>query len=101
MLFSIIKPAWVRNALLAGLPVIQVGHDTYSDLLVRNGIAPSATTPKTFLQAIYRLAKPSKTTQLWDGLGISHNGRTISKSPSLPHSFFRSSLHSKKLRNNL
>lgn len=56
---------------LAGIPVIQVGHDTYSDLLIREKIAPSACNPEAFLQAIRHLAKPPKSTQLLDKLGIS------------------------------
>lgn len=56
---------------LAGIPVIQVGHETYHDLLVREEIAPSACDPETFLQAIRLLAKPPQSTQLLDKLGIS------------------------------
>ncbi|MBS4168333.1 hypothetical protein [Parachlamydia sp. AcF125] len=29
--------------ILAGIPTIQIGHETYEDVLVRNGLAPTVT----------------------------------------------------------
>jgi hypothetical protein len=56
---------------LAGIPAIQVGHDTYPDILIRNNLAPSATTTEKFLEAVKACAKPPKNGKILADLGIS------------------------------
>jgi hypothetical protein len=56
---------------LAGIPAIQVGHNTYPDILIRNNLAPSATTKEQFLEAVKASAKPTKSDKLLADLGIS------------------------------
>jgi len=38
--------------ILAGIPTVQIGHETYDDILVRNNLAPSVTTARQFVKAI-------------------------------------------------
>jgi hypothetical protein len=60
---------------LAGIPAIQVGHETYADILVKNHLCPSATNKDQLIQAIHdcwdRKEMPRQT--LLDGLGIQDN----------------------------
>jgi hypothetical protein len=56
---------------LAGIPAIQVGHDTYPDILIRNNMAPSATTKEKFVEAVKACAKPKTNGKLLADLGIS------------------------------
>lgn len=56
---------------LAGIPTIQVGHEVYEDILVRNGLCHTATTPEALTVALTDLEAPSNETQILDGLGIS------------------------------
>jgi hypothetical protein len=60
---------------LGGIPAIQIGHETYEDILVRNHLAPSVTTAEGFIQAIDNLDKKSQTPQkdLLNSLGISQD----------------------------
>jgi len=37
---------------LAGIPMMQVGHKSYEDVIVRGGLCPSTTTSEAFIQAI-------------------------------------------------
>lgn len=68
------------QCILAGIPAIQVGHDTYPDILIRNHLAPSATTQEDFTKAVEVCAKPEKCPKLLDDLGISQNWRDRLKS---------------------
>lgn len=59
---------------LAGIPTIQVAHETYSDILVRNGLCPSVTNPTDFITAIAAI-KPVEVSEMqrrtiYKGLGI-------------------------------
>ena len=57
---------------LAGIPAIQVGHDTYPDILIRNNLAPSVSHKEKFLEAVKACAKPPTTNgKLLADLGIS------------------------------
>lgn len=58
---------------LAGISTIQVGHETYEDILVRNGLIPSVTRVDQLLEAIDSLNKQSKEVDrnvILKGLGI-------------------------------
>jgi hypothetical protein len=59
---------------LAGIPTIQVGHNTYEDILVKNRLCPSVTDSAGFVTALTRLQKKavdeSKTEMIYQGLGI-------------------------------
>lgn len=37
---------------LADIPIIQVGHKTYEDILIRGGLCPSATNSANFVRLI-------------------------------------------------
>lgn len=39
---------------LAGIPTIQIGHDTYEDILVKNKAVPSVITTDTFIETIVK-----------------------------------------------
>jgi len=55
---------------LAGIPAIQVGHETFPDILVRSKIAPSATTKQSFLSAVETAAAQEDSCKLLDDLGL-------------------------------
>jgi hypothetical protein len=55
--------------LLAGIPVIQVGHHVYEDILVRNHLAPAATSIAELIKALGEKPQIAKTPLLRD-LGI-------------------------------
>ncbi|HSW86351.1 MAG TPA: hypothetical protein VLG49_02505 [Rhabdochlamydiaceae bacterium] len=57
---------------LAGIPSIQIGHETYDDILVRNGLAPSVTNHDSFTQAISGLLTNTEKNpnQILSDLGI-------------------------------
>jgi hypothetical protein len=58
---------------LAGIPAIQVGHETYSDILIRNQLALTATTKEDFLEALKASQKHETTDKMLTDLGISQN----------------------------
>lgn len=62
---------------LADIPTVQVGHETYSDVLVRNGLCPSVTKVDELLQVMEQATLNSSTVlqrkQLFEGLGIKDN----------------------------
>ena len=63
--------------ILAGIPTIQIGHETYSDILVKNALIPSVCNTNAFLEIIPiliegALPKPEKEMVL-KGLGIREN----------------------------
>jgi hypothetical protein len=67
--------------ILAGIPVIQVGHEIYPDIVVRNRLCPSVTSAKELqiaVQAIGKGSTPQKETIL-EGLGIKSNWVEILK----------------------
>lgn len=45
---------------LEGIPAVQIGHETYEDILVRNNLAPTITTPEGFAQVLETLEKVRK-----------------------------------------
>jgi hypothetical protein len=57
---------------LAGIPTVQVGHETYEDVLVRNNLAPSVTSAEGFAQVPEILKKMAEVPKedLLKGLGI-------------------------------
>jgi len=55
--------------LLAGIPLLQVAHATYEDILIRNSLCSSVTTATAFAQALPSL-KPTTSPQLLSDLGI-------------------------------
>jgi len=56
---------------LAGIPTIQVGHEVYEDILVRNGLCHTATTSDALTYALTHLEAATNETKILDGLGIS------------------------------
>ena len=61
--------------ILSGIPTVQVGHETYDDILVRNQLAPTVTNSKEFVQIINNLEnvreQPKET--VLKGLGYQEN----------------------------
>lgn len=59
---------------LAGIPTIQVGHNTYEDILVKNKLCASATNAEEFLNALQgcddSCVKPVDANAIHAGLGI-------------------------------
>ena len=59
---------------LAGIPTMQIGHNTYEDILVKNGLCSSVTDAVRFFDALTRLQKnpekKSKLNAIYQGLGI-------------------------------
>lgn len=58
---------------LAGIPTIQVGHETYEDILVRNRLSPSVTSVDHLIEVIADLNQQKKEVQrdvILEGLGI-------------------------------
>ncbi len=58
---------------LAGIPTIQVGHETFEDILVRNRLSPSVTSVDQFISVIDGLAHQKKEIPrqvILEGLGI-------------------------------
>ena len=60
---------------IAGIPTIQIGHEIYPDILVRNKIAPSITTTDAFKSALQELDTQKQTDEkkLFDDLGVMKN----------------------------
>ena len=59
--------------ILAGIPTIQIGHETFNDILVRNHLSPSVTTSSQFLITLRELSLPKKEIPhetIFEGLGI-------------------------------
>lgn len=59
---------------LAGIPTFQVGHETYEDILVRNGLCPSATNVDQFVSVLeeinHRVKQERQDKLIYKGLGI-------------------------------
>jgi hypothetical protein len=63
---------------LAGIPTIQVGHERFDDILIRNGIAPCATDVETFLSAIFsESCAEVNESQIMESLGIRENWQEV------------------------
>lgn len=45
---------------LEGIPTVQIGHETYEDILVRNHLAPTVTNATQFIQVVENLEKGVK-----------------------------------------
>lgn len=61
---------------LAGIPTIQVGHETFEDILVRNQLSPSVTDVSQFISVIDDLTHQKKEIPrevILEGLGIKSN----------------------------
>lgn len=62
--------------LLAGIPIIQIGHETYEDILVKNKLSPSVTKRDAFIDILDHLSDtPSNIPHqvILEGLGIKTN----------------------------
>lgn len=63
--------------LLAGLPVVQIGHEKYSDVLTKNQLCSSVTDARGFLNVLDKLDQLSDnknaTHKIYQGLGIDPN----------------------------
>ncbi len=58
---------------LAGIPTLQVGHETYHDILVRNHLSPSVTSAEELKPTVIRTLEQFSTPQqkvILEGLGI-------------------------------
>lgn len=61
---------------LAGIPTIQIGHETYEDILVRNKFSPSVTRVDQWVDIIHSLNQQKKEISqkvILEGLGIKEN----------------------------
>jgi len=58
---------------LAGIPIVQVGHQTYEDVMVRSGICPSVTSPEEFLGVIAKLEAATEKESIYQSIGF-HEG---------------------------
>lgn len=69
---------------LAGIPTIQIGHETYPDILVRSGLSPSVTDADGFIRFLDKQNSADANTQralIYEGLGIKANwGEILLKS---------------------
>ena len=66
--------------LLSGIPTLQIGHEVYPDILVKNGLCKSATTPKEFQSFIASLPNGPlqvDTMKIYELLGIKENWSEI------------------------
>jgi hypothetical protein len=63
---------------LEGIPTVQIGHETYEDILVKNHLAPTVTNAEGFAQVIGNLEKIGKMPQkdLLSSLGIKEDWPT-------------------------
>lgn len=62
--------------ILAGIPTVQIGHETYADILVRNKLIPSVTTVGQLIKAVDQINQPNKEIPqevILEGLGIKTN----------------------------
>lgn len=58
---------------LAGIPTIQIGHETFEDILVKNNLSPSVTNVNQLICAINQIAEPKKESErelILEDLGI-------------------------------
>lgn len=58
---------------LAGIATLQVGHNTFEDLLIKNGVASSLTAPETFAKSLISLEVNSEECSIervYDALGV-------------------------------
>jgi hypothetical protein len=55
---------------LAGIPTIQIGHEPYEDILVRNGLCPTAINTDQFLHALQQTTTTQSDDVIKQGLGI-------------------------------
>ena len=60
---------------LEGIPTIQIGHETYEDILVKNGFATSVTNAKGFAQFVEKLEEIDQVSKkdLLKSLGVKEN----------------------------
>ncbi len=62
--------------ILAGIPTLQIGHEPYLDILVKNRISPSVTTLEQLIEELSNLPNRQRTTQrerILDALGYKTN----------------------------
>lgn len=55
---------------LAGIPIVQVGHQTYEDVMVRSGICPSVTKREDFAGVISSLKTTQEKESIYQSIGI-------------------------------
>lgn len=55
---------------LAGIPIVQVGHQTYEDVMVRSGICPSVTKGEDFVEILQNLKSPEDKESIYQSIGI-------------------------------
>lgn len=55
---------------LAGIPMVQVGHQTYEDVMVRSGICPSVTTIEDFAKILTLLNTAEDRESIYKTIGI-------------------------------
>lgn len=66
--------------ILAGIPTIQIGHEPFQDILVKNGLCPSVTTSHHFLKALDTQHQGEIPREIiFNGLGIKENWLEILK----------------------
>ncbi|MBA3816364.1 MAG: hypothetical protein H0X29_07565 [Parachlamydiaceae bacterium] len=91
---------------LAGIPTVQIGHETFQDILVKNHLSPSVTHVNQLVDVIGDLDHPKKEIQqavILDSLGIRKNWLQIFKnaigvnSTSIPQDGVVSGLQAKKI----
>lgn len=61
---------------LAGIPTVQIGHDTYDDILIKNGAIPSISSTDAFIENIVKSkyeTKQSNPGSLIKYLGVRHD----------------------------
>jgi hypothetical protein len=60
---------------LAGIPTIQIGHEKYEDILVKNGLVPSVTEKEQFISIIHSLDDKKEIPEeiIFEGLGLKKN----------------------------
>jgi hypothetical protein len=60
---------------LEGIPTVQIGHEKYEDVLVRNGLVPAVTTAAEFVDVIKTLGTSEKKSEevLLEGIGYRKN----------------------------
>lgn len=79
---------------LEGIPTIQIGHESYNDILVRNKLAPSVTNAQEFVQVVKDLDKEvnekSQRDLILKGLGIREDW------PKVLEGIIRDSIRSKE-----
>ena len=74
--------------ILAGIPTIQIGHETFNDILVKNHFSPSVTNSSQLTTILSELSLPKKEIPhevIFEGLGINPEWlEVLKKALSIP-----------------